>query len=194
MSYPAISLATATAGRHRRPPKRLQTAANLPSTRIRARIIAPVTPSPPSAVLTPSIPVHRWIRAKRNQKENSPNPQGNHARHERSYKQAVDPHISLVRGIKLGQGIPVGIAGPVQRPRGVPAVAALVTPVSGPSLELATLPVFRAGNDEIVKLPSGLAIDRAGPVWPPRIGTLFGMPPIRKDPAPIVSMGITYLK
>ena len=64
MSYPAISLATATAGRHRRPPKRLQTAANLPSTRIRARIIAPVTPSPPSAVLTPSIPVHRWIRAK----------------------------------------------------------------------------------------------------------------------------------
>ena len=65
MSYPAISLATATAGRHRRPPKRLQTAANLPSTRIRARIIAPVTPSPPSAVLTPSIPVHRWIRDKR---------------------------------------------------------------------------------------------------------------------------------
>ena len=65
MSYPAISLATATAGRHRRPQKRLQTAANLPSTRIRARIIAPVTPSPPSAVLTPSIPVHRWIRAKR---------------------------------------------------------------------------------------------------------------------------------
>ena len=32
-------------------------------TQIRARIIAPVTPSPPSAVLTPSIPVHRWIRA-----------------------------------------------------------------------------------------------------------------------------------
>ena len=31
---------------HRRPQKRLQTAANLPSTRIRARIIAPVTPSP----------------------------------------------------------------------------------------------------------------------------------------------------
>ena len=29
--------------------------ANLPSTRIRARIIAPVTPSPPSAVLAPSI-------------------------------------------------------------------------------------------------------------------------------------------
>ena len=39
--------------------------ANLPSTQIRARIIAPVTPSPPSAVLTPSIPVHRWIRAKK---------------------------------------------------------------------------------------------------------------------------------
>ena len=37
--------------------------ANLPSTQIRARIIAPVTPSPPSAVLTPSIPVLRWIRA-----------------------------------------------------------------------------------------------------------------------------------
>ena len=37
--------------------------ANLPSTRIRARIIAPVTPSPPSAVLAPSIRVHRWIRA-----------------------------------------------------------------------------------------------------------------------------------
>ena len=47
MSYPAISLSTATAGRHRRPPKRLQTAVNLQSTRIRARIIAPVTPSPP---------------------------------------------------------------------------------------------------------------------------------------------------
>ena len=44
------------------PPKAPATAANLPSTRIRARIIAPVTPSPPSAVLTPSIPVHRWIR------------------------------------------------------------------------------------------------------------------------------------
>ena len=47
MSYPAVSLTTATVGRHRRPQKRLQTAANLPSTRIRARIIAPVTPSPP---------------------------------------------------------------------------------------------------------------------------------------------------
>ena len=49
-------------GSHRRPQKRLQTAANLPSTRIRARIIAPVTPSPPATVLTPSIRVHRWIR------------------------------------------------------------------------------------------------------------------------------------
>ena len=47
MSYPAISLTTATVSRHRRPQKRLQTAANLPSTRIRARIIAPVTSSPP---------------------------------------------------------------------------------------------------------------------------------------------------
>ena len=47
MSYPAISLTTATAGRHRRPQKRLQTPANLPSTRIRARSIALVTPSPP---------------------------------------------------------------------------------------------------------------------------------------------------
>ena len=44
------------------PPKRLQTAANLPSTRIRARIIAPVTPSPPATVLTPSMRVHRWVR------------------------------------------------------------------------------------------------------------------------------------
>ena len=26
------------------------------------RDLGPVTPSPPSAVLTPSIPVHRWIR------------------------------------------------------------------------------------------------------------------------------------
>ena len=47
MSYPAISLTTATVSRHRHPQKRLQTAANLPSTRIRARIIPPVTPSPP---------------------------------------------------------------------------------------------------------------------------------------------------
>ena len=64
VSYPAISLTTATVGRHRCPQKRLQTAANLPSTRIRARTIASVTSSPPSAVLTPSLGVHRWIRAK----------------------------------------------------------------------------------------------------------------------------------
>ena len=47
MSNPAISLTTATVGRHQCPQKRLQTPAILPSTRIRARIIAPVTPSPP---------------------------------------------------------------------------------------------------------------------------------------------------
>ena len=46
MSYPAISLSTATADRHRRPQKRLRPPANLPSTRIPARIIAPATPSP----------------------------------------------------------------------------------------------------------------------------------------------------
>ena len=46
MSYPAISLSTATADRHRRPQKRLRPPANLPSTRIRTRIIAPATPSP----------------------------------------------------------------------------------------------------------------------------------------------------
>ena len=39
MSYPAISLTTPTVGRHRRPQKRLQTVANPPSTRIRARTI-----------------------------------------------------------------------------------------------------------------------------------------------------------
>ena len=65
MSYPAISLATATVGRHRCPQKRLQTARQPPVYPNRARIIAPVTPSPPSAVLTPSIPVHPWIRVKK---------------------------------------------------------------------------------------------------------------------------------
>ena len=63
VSYPAISLSTATAGRHRRPQKRLQTARQPPilpefepgSSRLQL-------PHPPSAVLTPSIPVHRWIR------------------------------------------------------------------------------------------------------------------------------------
>ena len=38
-----------------RPKSACRSPANLPSTRIRARIIAPVTPSPPSAVLAPSI-------------------------------------------------------------------------------------------------------------------------------------------
>ena len=64
MSYPAISLATATVGRYRCPQKRLQTARQPPVyPNSSPRIIAPVTPSPPSAALTPSIPVHRWIRA-----------------------------------------------------------------------------------------------------------------------------------
>ena len=57
---PAISLTTATVGRHRRPQKHLQTAANPSSTRIRARIIALVTPSPPFQC---PHAVHRWIRA-----------------------------------------------------------------------------------------------------------------------------------
>ena len=39
VSYPAISLTTATVGRHRHPQKRLQTAADPASTRIRARTI-----------------------------------------------------------------------------------------------------------------------------------------------------------
>ena len=52
VSYPAISLSTATVGRHRCPQKRLQTARQ-PPVYPRARIIEPVTPSPPSAVLTP---------------------------------------------------------------------------------------------------------------------------------------------
>ena len=65
MSYPAISLATATVGRYRCPQKRLQTARQPPVyPNSSPRIIAPVTPSPPSAALTPSIPVHRWIRVK----------------------------------------------------------------------------------------------------------------------------------
>ena len=52
VSYPAISLATTTVGRHRRPPKRLQTAANPPSTRIRARTIAFVISSHPLPVFS----------------------------------------------------------------------------------------------------------------------------------------------
>ena len=68
MSYPAISLATATVGRYRCPQKRLQTARQPPVyPNSSPRIIAPVTPSPPSAALTPSIPVHRWIRVKEDQ-------------------------------------------------------------------------------------------------------------------------------
>ena len=64
VSYPTISLATATVGRHRRPQKRLQTARQPP-------VYSNSSPDhracnsliPPSAVLTPSIRVHRWIRA-----------------------------------------------------------------------------------------------------------------------------------
>ena len=55
LNIPAISLTTASAGRRRCPQSACRSPANFPSTRIRARIIAPVTPSPPSAVLTPSI-------------------------------------------------------------------------------------------------------------------------------------------
>ena len=52
MSYPAISLTTATVGRHRCPQKRLQTARQPPVSPNRARTIASVTSSPP----------FRWIR------------------------------------------------------------------------------------------------------------------------------------
>ena len=65
MSYPAIWLATATVGRHRCPQKRLQTARQppvYPSSSPDHRACNSLTPS---AVLTPSIPVHRWIRANR---------------------------------------------------------------------------------------------------------------------------------
>ena len=64
MSYPAISLATATVGRHRCPQKRLQTARQppvYPNSSPDHRACNSLTPS---AVLTPSIPVLRWIRAK----------------------------------------------------------------------------------------------------------------------------------
>ena len=64
MSYPAISLATATVGRHRCPQKRLQTARQppvYPNSSPDHRACNSLTPS---AVLTPSIPVHRWIRDK----------------------------------------------------------------------------------------------------------------------------------
>ena len=50
--------------RHRRPQERLQAARRPPAYPNQARIIAPVTPSHPSAVLTPSTCMNRWIRAK----------------------------------------------------------------------------------------------------------------------------------
>ena len=52
------------ADRHRRPQERLQAARRPPAYPNQARIIVPVTPSHPSAVLTPSTPMNRWIRAK----------------------------------------------------------------------------------------------------------------------------------
>ena len=62
-SYPTISLTTASAGRQRCPQSAFRSPSNFPSTRIRARIIALVTPSPPFRCPHPSIGVHRWIRA-----------------------------------------------------------------------------------------------------------------------------------
>ena len=50
--------------RHRRPQERLQAARRPPAYPNQARIIAPVTPSHPSAVLTPSTCMNRWIRVK----------------------------------------------------------------------------------------------------------------------------------
>ena len=50
--------------RHRCPQERLQAARRPPAYPNQARIIAPVTPSHPSAVLTPSTCTNRWIRAK----------------------------------------------------------------------------------------------------------------------------------
>ena len=44
--------------------RRLKTLRDLPSTPMEPQAIFPVAPSPPSAVLTPSIGVHRWIRGK----------------------------------------------------------------------------------------------------------------------------------
>ena len=61
LNIPAISLTTASAGRRRRPQSACRSPANFPSTRIRARIIAPVTPSPPFRC---PHAVHRWIRVK----------------------------------------------------------------------------------------------------------------------------------
>ena len=58
MSYPAISLATATVGAIGAPKNACRPPANLPSTRIRARIIAPVTPSPlPLSSRRPSLSI-----------------------------------------------------------------------------------------------------------------------------------------
>ena len=64
MSYPAIWLATATVGRYRCPQKRLQTARNPPVYTNSSPDYRACNSLTPSAVLTPSIPVHRWIRAK----------------------------------------------------------------------------------------------------------------------------------
>ena len=64
MSYPAISLATATVGCHRCPQKRLQTARQPPVYTNSSPDHRACNSLTPSAVLTPSIPVHRWIRAK----------------------------------------------------------------------------------------------------------------------------------
>ena len=64
MSYPAISLATATVGCHRCPQKRLQTARQPPVYTNSSPDHRACNSLTPAAVLTPSIPVHRWIRAK----------------------------------------------------------------------------------------------------------------------------------
>ena len=64
MSYPAISLATATVGCHRCPQKRLQTARQPPVYTNSSPDHRACNSLTPSAVLTPSIPVHRWIRGK----------------------------------------------------------------------------------------------------------------------------------
>ena len=65
MSYPAISLATATVGCHRCPQKRLQTARQPPVYTNSSPDHRACNSLTPAAVLTPSIPVHRWIRAKK---------------------------------------------------------------------------------------------------------------------------------
>ena len=65
LDYPAISLATATVGCHRCPQKRLQTARQPPVYTNSSPDHRACNSLTPSAVLTPSIPVHRWIRAKK---------------------------------------------------------------------------------------------------------------------------------